>query len=100
MRHFVSGEIIEHVRWRENEPPRIGEYARCRARAPAARLIAHGHAPDADAEHRRIAAACGFHFALRFAFEVIAHAACKVLGVAGDTEERRLTRLAPDRATR
>src|SRR5262245_34120309 len=41
MAHLVRGKVVEHERGRENEPPRERQYARVRARAPTARLVAH-----------------------------------------------------------
>src|SRR5215831_1034635 len=46
MRHFMGGEIVEYERRRQDEPPGERQHAGRRARAPAARLIAHRNSPD------------------------------------------------------
>ena len=100
MRHLVDGEIVQHERRREDEPPGIRQHAGGRARAPAARLVAHRDALDGDAELLGGAAARRFEIAQRLAAEEIADAAVDVRRLAGDAEQRLAVRagLRPHRA--
>src|ERR1700724_3738975 len=50
MGHLMAGEIIQHIRRREDQPPRERQRPRGGARAPAARLIADRQALHPDAE--------------------------------------------------
>ena len=50
MRHFVRGEIVEHVGRREDQAPRERQRARRGAGTPAARLVADRQPLDPDAE--------------------------------------------------
>ena len=63
VRDFVRRQVVEHMRRREDQSPRIGEYARRGARAPAAGLIADRDAFERDAEQDRIAPACAVEVA-------------------------------------
>src|SRR5713226_10609271 len=74
LRDLVRGEIVEHVRRREDEAPGEGQHAGRRARAPAARLIADRDAFGLDAQLLRVAAARRLEIALRLALEIIGHA--------------------------
>src|SRR5260370_6974741 len=80
MEHLVRAKVVEHDRGRENEPPRERQYARVRARAPTARLVAHVDALDGNAELGRVAPARRLEIALRLASEEIAGAAADVRG--------------------
>src|SRR5712692_3902844 len=75
MGNLVRGEVIEHEWRRENEPPGERQYAGIRARAPAARLVAHANALDRNAEVGGVAPARGIEIELRLALEEIADAA-------------------------
>src|SRR5260221_10455270 len=55
MAHLVRGKVVERERGRENGPPRERQYARVRAGAPTARLVAHVDALDGNAELGRVA---------------------------------------------
>ena len=94
MRHLMHGEIVQHERRREDQPPGVRQHAGGRARAPAARLVAHRDALDGDAELLGGAAARGFEIAQRLAAKEIADAAVDVRGV------RRRRRAAPRRPRR
>src|SRR5262249_55392019 len=96
MAHLVRGKIVEDKRGGENEPPGKRQYARIRARAPTARLVAHVDAFDRDAELGRVAAACSLEITLRLALEKIADAAIDVRRFAGDAEQALPPLLAPD----
>src|SRR5262249_41716290 len=100
MAHLVRGKIVEDKRGGENQPPGKRQYARVRARAPTARLVAHIDALDRDAELGRVAAARGVEIALRLALEKFADAAVDVRRFAGDAKEARsaVTGLEPHRA--
>src|SRR6516225_2067255 len=100
MTHLVRGEVVEHERGRENEPPRERQYARVRARAPAARLVAHVDALDGNAELGRVAPARGLEIALRLALEEVAGAAVDVRRLARNAQEpvAGFVRLGPHRA--
>ena len=54
MRDLVRGEIVEHERWREHEPPGEGQRARRRARSPARGLVAHEDALRREIEAPRV----------------------------------------------
>jgi len=86
-RRGVRGKVVEHERGRENEPPRERQYARVRARAPTARLVAHADALDGDAELGRVAAARRLEIALRLALEEIAGAAVDVRRLARNAQQ-------------
>src|SRR5260370_18234052 len=81
MPHLWGGKVVEQDRGREKEPPRERQYARVRARAPTARLVAHVDALDGNAELGRVAPARRLEIALRLASEEIAGAAVAVRGV-------------------
>ena len=96
----MRGEIIQHERRRQDQPPRERQGARGRARTPAARLIADRQPLDLDAEllgaglHRFLQ--IGAHFALH----VIVHPPLDMLGAAGDAENAltAVARFRPHRA--
>src|SRR5262249_13837444 len=70
-------------------------------RAPAARLVAHRHAPKVDTERLRRRAACVFEVALCLALEVVTHPARHVRLFAGDPEQMFVcVSLDPDRPAR
>src|SRR5437870_2572049 len=92
MAHLVRGKVVEHERGRENEPPRERQYARVRARAPTARLVAHADALDGDAELGRVAAARCLKIALRLAMTAQAHEINSF--VENDLNDRGLARTA------
>src|SRR6185295_19969405 len=73
-----------------------------RARAPAARLVAHRDSPDGDAELFGGAAARYFQIAQRLAAKIIADPAVDVRGLAGNTKQRLAVTagLDPDRSAR
>src|ERR1043166_2512374 len=50
---LVRGEILQHERRRQDEPPGIGQQAGRRTGAPAARLVADRDALEAGAKQRR-----------------------------------------------
>src|SRR5260370_21986306 len=77
MPHLWGGKVVEQDRGREKEPPRERQYARVRARAPTARLVAHVDALDGNAELGRVAPARRLEIALRLASEEIAGAAVR-----------------------
>src|SRR5580692_2748843 len=87
VRHLVRGEIIEYVARRQNEPPRERQHAGGRARAPAARLIAHCYTFDGDAESLGKFQARGFELAPGLAAQVIADAPVEMRRVAGDAQQ-------------
>ena len=72
MRDLVGGEIIQHIGWRQDEPPRERQRSRRRARTPAARLIADRQPFYLDAKGRGIGLRGLLQVAARFALEVIA----------------------------
>src|SRR5262249_5612176 len=76
------------------------QYARVRARAPAARLVAHVDALDGNAELGRVAPARGLEIALRFALEEVAGAAVDVPRLAPHPQGpgARVLRLGPPRS--
>src|SRR3954449_13303009 len=55
VRDLVRGEVVEHERGGEDQPPGEAQAALGRARAPAARRIAHRQPPRRDAERRGVA---------------------------------------------
>src|SRR6516162_5679935 len=87
MRDLVGGEIVEDEAWRENEPPGIGQNAGGRARAPAARLIAHRNPPDDYTELAGVIAAGRFEFLLGLAAQKIADPPIDMWRVARDAQQ-------------
>src|SRR5579872_3940555 len=87
MRDFMRCEIVEHERWRENKPPRIGQDAGGRARAPAAGLTADRHTLDFYTELSGGAAAGGFQISFGFALEKIGDAARHMRLLTGDAKQ-------------
>src|SRR5262249_14917923 len=66
-----------------------------------ARLVAHRHAPEPDAERPRRHTACGFEISLCLALEIVAHPAWHVGLITGDTEHMFVSvRLHPHRPAR
>src|SRR5260370_23394369 len=87
MPHLWGGKVVEQDRGREKEPPRERQYARVRARAPTARLVAHVDALDGNAELGRVAPARRLEIALRLASEEIAGAAVPLLPASPDAPQ-------------
>src|SRR4051794_15629871 len=84
MRHLMDGEIIQHE-WRgENQPPGIRQHASGRARAPAARLVAHRDTLDSNAELLGGAAARNVEIAQGLATEEVADATVDMRSFACD----------------
>ncbi len=102
VRNLVGGEVVEHERRRQDQPPRERENARGRAGAPAACLIAHADAPEVDAHAVRITPRRRFHVAPGFALEIVADPARQMPRIAGDAQEPLavLADLGPRRAAR
>src|SRR5579883_2145622 len=89
MRHFVRGEIIEHVARRHDEAPGKIQGAGRGAGSPAARRTAQAHLARLDAELGRVTAHRGFEIAARFADEEILHAPRDMGRVRPDAEKRQ-----------
>ncbi len=101
VRHFMRGQIIEHVRRRQHEPPRKRERAFERARAPTAPGVAHADAADLYAELGCVTAARLDEFAPRFALEKIHQASPQMLGRSAHAQDRQpVALLGPHRAAR
>ena len=77
VRDFMGGEIVEHQRRGEHQPPGKRKRSAMRARAPAARRVAQRNGANGNAEHFGIAAARGEEIAPRFALEEITRAAAQ-----------------------
>src|SRR5262245_63793378 len=87
MADLVRGEIVEHERRGENEPPGEGQHTGVGARAPAARLVAHADALEGDAELVGVTPGRGFEIALRLALEKVVDTAIDVRRLAGHAQE-------------
>ena len=82
MRDFVRGDIVQHMRRHQDEPPGIGQVAAGRARAPAAALVADADAPVTDTHLPRIARACCHQLGAGFGLQPFQQAARNMRQVA------------------
>src|ERR1700686_4980885 len=71
MGHLMAGEIIQHIRRREDQPPRERQRPCGGARTPAARLTADRRPLPLDAERLGVSLRRLRQVAARFALEIV-----------------------------
>src|ERR1700694_3926975 len=71
MGHLMAGEIIQHIRRREDQPPRERQRPRGGARTPAARLIADRQPLHLDAERLGVSLRRLLQGAARIGVEIV-----------------------------
>src|ERR1700680_2926841 len=86
MGHLMAGEIIQHIRWREDQPPRERQRPCGGARTPAARLIADRQPLHLDAERLGVSLRRLLQVAGRLALEVVMNTPLDMPRSSGDAE--------------